>query len=155
MKERPDRNQSFTIAHLWCLIVIAGILIFVNTHPIRPHDFWWHMAIGREILETGRIPTTDTLSYTMTGAPYPAYQMFWLMEIALYALYRAGGPALVVFVHGLIITSAYALLLLLARRISGSWRVAALSTLFAAALGLHDWNVRPQAIAFPIATLFL
>ncbi|MEA3397914.1 MAG: hypothetical protein U9R05_10670, partial [Chloroflexota bacterium] len=147
--------RKLSIEHLWCLIVMVGIFIFLNTHPIRPHDSWWHIAVGREIVATGQIPTVDTFSFTMSGTPYPSYQAFWLMEVALYGVYSLGGPALIVFVHSLVITSAYALLLWLSRRISGSWRSAAFATLFAAALGLNDWNVRPQAIAFPLAALFL
>ncbi len=154
-KRAPQQTIALSIEHLWCLIVLGGILIFVNTHPLRPHDFWWHMAAGREVVRTGRILTVDTFSHTMRGTPYPSYTMFWLVQVAFYAIYSLGGPALIVFAHGLVITSAYALLLFLARRVSGNWRVAALSTLFAAALGLHDWNVRPQAVAFPIAALFL
>lgn len=147
--------NSITIEHLWALTVLVGIFVFVNTHPIRPHDFWWHMAVGREILETGQIPQGDTFSQTMRGAPYPSYQAFWLMEAAMYGVYRLGGAALTVLLHGVVITAAYALLLWLGRRVSGSWRAAAAGTLFAAALGLNDWNVRPQAITFAIAALFL
>ena len=147
--------RKLSTEHLWCLSVMVGIFIFLNTHPIRPHDFWWHIAVGREIVATGQIPTVDTFSFTMNGTPYPSYQAFWLMEVALYGVYSLGGPALVVFVHSLVITSAYAILLWLSRRISGSWRSAAFATLFAAALGLNDWNVRPQAVAFPLAALFL
>lgn len=147
--------RKLSIEHLWCLIVMVGIFIFLNTHPIRPHDFWWHIAVGREIVATGQIPTVDTFSFTMSGTPYPSYQAFWLMEVALYGVYSLGGPALIVFVHSLVIASTYAILLWLSRRISGSWRSAAFATLFAAALGLNDWNVRPQAVAFPISALFL
>ena len=146
---------KLSIEHLWALTVLVGIFVFVNTHPIRPHDFWWHLAVGREILETGSIPQVDTFSYTMTGTPYPSYQAFWLMEVAMVGVYRLGGATLTVLLHGLTITAAYALLLWLGWRITGSWRVAALSALFAAALGLNDWNVRPQAVTFPIAALFL
>lgn len=113
------------------------------------------MAVGREILATGRIPSVDTFSSTAAGRPYPAYAVFWLPEVVLYLLYRAGGPALVVFAHTLTVTAAYGLTLLLAWRISGSPRVAALATLFAAALGIHDWNVRPQAATFFLAPLLL
>lgn len=147
--------NSIKIEHLWALTVLVGVFIFVNTHPIRPHDFWWHMAVGREILATGRIPQVDTFSFTMAGTPYPSYQAFWLMEVALYLVYHLGGPAFIVFSHGLVITAAYALLLWLGWRISGNWRAAAGGTLFAAALGLNDWNVRPQAVTFAIAALFL
>lgn len=155
MAEKHSTQRYLSIEHLWPLTVLIGIFVFLNTHPIRPHDFWWHIAVGREIIATGHIPLVDTFSYTAAGTPYPSYQMFWLIETALYLVYRAGGVALVVFVHSLTVAAAYALLLWLGKRISGSWRAAAFGALFAAALGLHDWNVRPQAVTFAIAALFL
>ena len=144
-----------TIAHLWGLAALMGIFVFVSTHPIRPHDFWWHITIGREIITTGKIPTTDIYSYTEAGRPYPSYQMYWLMETALYIIYRVGGPALVIFIHSLTITSAYGVIFYICKRITKSWRMAAFGVLFAAALGLNDWNVRPQGITFLLASLYL
>lgn len=147
--------SQITLAHLWVLVVILGIFIFVNTHPIRPHDFWWHIAAGREIVGTGRIPRVDTYSFTAPGEPYPSYQMFWLPEAVLFLVYDHGGSALVVFVHGLLVTAAYALVLGVAFHISRDLRVAAGVTFLAAALGIQDWNVRPQAFTFWLAPLFL
>lgn len=143
------------IEYLWALVALVGIFVFVNTHPIRPHDFWWHITIGREILATGKIPTTDIYSYTAAGQPYPSYQMFWLMEILLFELYKLGGPALVIFIHSLMISIAYGVILWLCKQVSNSWRIATVGVLFAAALGLNDWNVRPQGITFLLASLFL
>ncbi len=134
--------------HLWVLTVLIGIFMFINTRPIRPNDFWWHMAIGREIVNTGVIPAADIYSYTMLGESYSAYQRFWLSEIGLYGLYGLGGPALVIFVHSLIITTAYGLLLWLCRVVSNSWRIAALAVLFAVSLGITDSSVRPQTPSF-------
>jgi len=132
-----------------------GIFVFVNTHPIRPYDFWWHITIGREILTTGRIPLVDIFSYTANGQAYPSYQMYWLMEIFLFSIYRLGGSALVIFAHSLIICSAYGVIFWICKKASQSWRIAAFGLLFAAALGLNDWNVRPQGITFLLASLFL
>ena len=145
----------FNIEHLWGLVVLMGIFIFINTHPIRPNDFWWHITIGREILTTGTIPKVDVYSYTEAGQPYPSYQMFWLMDTCLYKVYTLGGPALVIFLQSLIITSAYLVVFWVCKLVTKSWRIAALSTLFAAALGMNDWNVRPQGITFLLASLFL
>ncbi len=145
--------RRFSIEHLWCLVTLAGIFVFTSTHPIRPHDFWWHARIGGEIVTTGQIPSTDSLSFTATGQPY-IYRV-WLAEVALYLLYTAGGPAAVVFAHSLSITAAYSLLLLVCQRLARSWRIAAFCTLFAAVLGLNDWNVRPQAISFLLGALCL
>lgn len=145
----------FTIEHLWGLVVLMGIFIFVNTHPIRPYDFWWHIAIGKEIVSNGSIPTVDVYSYTEAGQPYLSYQMFWLMEVILYSVYKFGGPELVVFLQSLLITCAYLVIFWICKLTSKSWRIAALGVLFAAALGLNDWNVRPQGITFLLASLFL
>jgi hypothetical protein len=65
--------RSFSIEHLWALITLAGIFIFLSTHPLRPHDFWWHAKAGQVIATTGRIPLVDTFSYTVPGKAYPAY----------------------------------------------------------------------------------
>ncbi|MEI6502005.1 MAG: hypothetical protein WCP21_13375, partial [Armatimonadota bacterium] len=127
----------------------------VATHPIRPHDFWWHLAIGREIVATHHIPQADAFSYTAPGAPYPSYNVYWLADAGLYLAYAAGGPARSVFVHALIITLTYGFILVLCWRLSGSGRVAAFCTLAAAACGFENWNVRPQAIAFYLAALYL
>jgi hypothetical protein len=130
----------FGIEHLWGLVALMGIFIFVNTHPIRPYDFWWHIAAGREIVTNGTIPTVDVYSYTEAGQPYPSYQMYWLMEIALYSIYKLGGPALVVFIQSLMVTCAYLVIFWICKLTSKSWRLAALGVLFAAALGINDWN---------------
>lgn len=113
------------------------------------------MAVGREIVQTGQIPAVDTFSQTMKGQLYPSYSMFWLMEVFFYLIYSVGGPALIVFSHSLMVSAAYAIILYLCWKISGSWRVAAFSMLFAAALGINDWNVRPQAVAFLLGALYL
>ncbi len=148
-------NLQLKIEHLWGLLALVGIFTFVSTHPIRPQDFWWHIAAGQEIVTTGKIPTTDIYSYTEPGQAYPSYQMFWLMESVLYELYHLGGPALVIFFHSLWVTAAYGVLFWICKQSTRSWRIAAFSVLFAAALGLNDWNVRPQGITFLLASLFL
>ncbi len=145
----------FNIEHLWGLVVLMGIFIFVNTHPIRPHDFWWHITIGREILTTRAIPKVDIYSFTEAGRPYASYQMYWLMETLLYAVYKAGGPALVILLHSMLITSAYIVVFGVSHLVTKSFRIAAIGTMLAAALGMNDWNVRPQGITFLLASLFL
>jgi len=151
---KPFKFQ-LSIEHIWGLTALVGIFIFVNTHPIRPHDFWWHITIGQEILSTGKIPATDVFSYTANGNSYPSYQAYWLMEVFLYSIYKLGGPALMVFIHSLIITSAYAVIFWISKKTSKSWRIATFGVLFAAAMGLNDWNLRPQGITFLLASLFL
>ena len=155
MKRFAEIYQKISIEHLWPLVVMVGIIAFLNTHPVMPHDYWWHMAIGRDILSEGAIPMTDIYSYTQPGAPYPSYQQFWLMDIILYLVYQAGGLILTILVQTLMVGSAYGLILWLAFLKTRNWRAAALAVLFAAALGFGNWNVRPQAVTYFFAVLFL
>jgi hypothetical protein len=155
LKRFQTLMASITIEHLWAIAVMVGIFVFLNTHPIRPHDFWWHIAIGRDIVNSGKIPQLDTYSYTQPGAPYLFYDQFWLMEIALYKLYQAGGAILVVLAHTLMIIPAYFLLMLLSWRLTHNLRATAFGVLFAATLGFGNWNVRPQAISYLLGVLVL
>jgi hypothetical protein len=143
------------VKQLWVVTLILGIFAFVNTHPIRPHDFWWHLALGREIALTGQIPPVDVYSFTMSGQPFPSYQMFWLVDLGMYGLYSLGGPALVIFVQSSIITTSYLLILIICYQISRRWGVSTLAIFFAAALGVHNWNVRPQSISYLIGAAYL
>ena len=152
---RISRLKNLEIQHLWAVTVILGVFVFVNTQPIRPNDFWWHMAIGREISASRSIPVVDEYSHTMAGEPYPSYQMFWLPEVVMYQVYELGGPALIIFLQSVIITSAYAILLYLCWRISNSLRIASMATLFAIGMGIFNWTVRPQTISYLIGVLFL
>jgi hypothetical protein len=140
---------------LWPLAVLACLWAFVATHPLRPHDFWWHLKIGQETVATRHILQVDEFSYTMAGQPYPSFQAFWLADVLLYGVYSLGGPAVSVLAHTLLITGTYLLLYLLCLRVSWEARIAALGVLAAAALGFENWNVRPQAFVFPLFVLAL
>jgi hypothetical protein len=155
VKLRRDLLAQVRIEHLWAITVMVGIFMFLNTHPIRPHDFWWHLAIGRDLVEDRRIPLVDEYSFTQPGAPYPSYHQFWLMEAFLYGIYAAGGPLLIVLTQTAMIFPAYLLLLWVCYRRSNNWRAAALGIVFAFALGFGNWNVRPQAISYLYGVLVL
>ena len=147
--------DQLSIEHLWPLTVMIGIFAFANTQPVMPHDYWWHMAIGRDILASGSIPTVDVYSYTRVGEVYASYQQFWLMEVLLYLLYQAGGVILTLLVQSALVVVTYGLLLWLSWQQTRNWRAAALGLLFAAAMGFGNWNIRPQTVTFLLAALFL
>ena len=150
------RRLADTLPQLWAIVSLACIFIILGLWLVRPHDFWWHVRVGQWIVENGRLPHADLFSFTRAGEPW-AYQS-WVMEIIFYLLLHAGDLPLVIFFHAVVITAAYALLLLVNRRASGGdLRWAAMATIAAAALGFDNWNVRPQTISFLLfaVTLYL
>jgi hypothetical protein len=148
------RRRFPTLDHAWLFTAIALIAMRPLMMSIPPHDFWWHMATGRFIVETGAIPTTDQFSYTQAGEPF--YNQSWLAQVLLYALHEVGGVALIVLVQAVVIALAYGLLLLLCIRRSGAIRLSvAVLLLTTMPVSFDNWNVRPQSYAFPLFAAFL
>ena len=147
--------HKITPRMLWALGILTVVFTYINMSQISPNDFWWHMAVGREILSTGQIPTVDIYSYTMAGQPYLSYQMFWLMDIWLYWWYSLGGAELILFIQSLIVTSTYLIIMLMCWNNSRKWGATAFSLFFAVVLGIYAWSVRPQAISFLLGAIFL
>ena len=154
----PGRRArlALSLPQLWALACVVGVFIILSLQLVRPHDFWWHARVGRWIVENGAIPRTDLFSFTRFGEPY-AYQM-WLMEVVLCVLLAAGGLPLVIFANAVAIAGAYAILLRICHRsIGGNLRWASLAALAGAGVGMQNWNIRPQAISFPLfaVTMYL
>ncbi len=154
-KPKEATFGKLQLDHLWMILVFATLVVFNNTHPLRPHDFWWHLRAGQEIVTSGSIPTVDTFSYTMAGTPYDNYAAFWLMEVLYYLIFKLGGPALIILLNTTMITLAYGAVLYLCWAESRSWRLAAGATFFAIALGFDNWNVRPQSVSFLAGSVIL
>jgi tetratricopeptide (TPR) repeat protein len=52
-------------------------------------DVWWQVAIGRDILAHGSVPTVDRFTAAALGRPY--HDSHWLFQILLAAADRVGG----------------------------------------------------------------
>jgi hypothetical protein len=140
---------SLKFDHLWAIIIIAGIFSFSNMSVIRPNDFWFHIAYGRNFFHTGQLPVNEQFSFTHTG-PYPSLYNYWLAQVFYYVVYEIGGAALVVLVSSLLFTGACYLIFRLGLNKTGDWPAAALGTLFAVILGITSANIRPQLLAYPL-----
>lgn len=146
-----------TAPQLWAFACLAGVFIRLCRAVVMPHDFWWHVRVGKWILENGYVPDRDLFSFTRAEQPF-GYVLYWLADVTLYLLLRAGGLPLVIFSCALVITTAYGLLLWLNVRTSdGDVRWAATATLLAAGVGMSSWSTRPQVLSFLLfaLTLFL
>ena len=59
--------------------------------PRLDEDTWWHLAVGRWVVEHRTVPDTDPFSRLGQEGHIPWVAYSWLHEVALYAAYRAGG----------------------------------------------------------------
>ncbi len=148
------RSTGLTLDHVWIFAALAFIALRALLTPIPPNDFWWHMATGRLIVESGQIPTVDSFSYTRAGEPF--YNQSWLGQLVMYGLYQIGGLALVILAQAALLAGTYGLLLRLCLRRTGQLRLSVAFLLVATMPASFDnWIVRPQTYALPLFVAYL
>ncbi len=90
---------GFFYLALICLFFSVGFIFLSQT--VWDYDFWWHIATGRYIVETGHLPQSDPFSFTSilpeNSNLYPDRERFilsqyWLAQIISYLLYNKFGP---------------------------------------------------------------
>jgi hypothetical protein len=89
--------------------LLSVLAVAAAATAIRNFDYWWHLATGRLILATGRVPAADPFSFTAAGAPWVDHE--WLFQVLAYAGHRFFGPAVLV---GLKTAAVLAMALMLA-----------------------------------------
>jgi len=79
--------------------LVLGAIVFAITvgKGVRDPDYFWHVAAGRFMAQTGSVPSTDPFSFTWNGQPWTPHE--WLTELMIHTLTSAVGEvgALVVF----------------------------------------------------------
>lgn len=142
-----------SLRRVYVLITSALVAFAALVRPIPPNDFWFHLATGRLILDSGAIPTVDTFSHTQAGAAF--FNQSWLAQVVLYGLHRAGGIPMVLIAHAALLVLAYGLFLWLCLRRSARTRLSVLLVLgVVLPASVMNWTVRPQSLALPLFAVF-
>ncbi len=147
----PSSNRSYDL--LWlslALLVLLPIAFFLS---ITPHDYWYYVRLGKDIMESGAIPAVDTLSYTYAGTPTP-YQP-WLAEILFWDAYSLGGATLTFLLRGICIGTAYAVLWLSIHDAGAGTKLATFITILLGLSSSTNWSIRPQMFAYPLFAVAL
>ena len=63
--------------------VFLLLAIFFTTTIKTSADTYWHLAVGRQIVELGKIPTVDTFIYGPVDKTFKSVE--WLFDIVLYS----------------------------------------------------------------------
>ncbi|NJP05365.1 MAG: hypothetical protein HC837_06950 [Chloroflexaceae bacterium] len=88
----PETNRrvpALRLEHLWVLVILGGVAIFISLSRTLPNDFWWHLKAGELIATTG-LPTTNIFAWTLPADTPYVYQS-WLGEWLFYILYQLVG----------------------------------------------------------------
>jgi len=146
--------SAIRLDHAWVSAAVTVVLLIGWARPVPPFDFWWHLALGRDIAQHGALPSIDEHSFTQLGSAY--FDQPWLAQLAMFGLHAAGGVELVVLVHGLTIAAAASVVLWLAWRRTRRLRLSALVVLLVTVpLTAPSWVPRPQAFASLLFVLMI
>lgn len=152
LTEKPSWLFRLELEHLWLAVPLLLVIWISSAVPLPALDFWWHLKSGQIILQSGSIPTTDLFSYTAAGKAYILQN--WLAEVLLYLVYRAGGPALVIFFNTLLLVAALVPIYALCLRGASNRRAAVMAACLAAVPLAFQGNIRPQAFSFVMFAWF-
>ena len=129
------------------MIVMLGLLIGVEQDP----DFWWHLRIGRWMLDNGRLPNQDVFTYTVTSHAWTDHE--YLTEILMWLTYCTFGVTALVIAFGLLTWAGFWLIYMQVRR--QPFVFVGVGLAIAAVAGAPIWGPRAQMITFVLSCLEL
>jgi hypothetical protein len=147
----PSRSRSYDL--LWLSLALLFILPIAFFLSITPHDYWFYVRIGKDIVESGVIPTTDTFSYTYAGRPI--FYQPWLASVIFWFAHSLGGATLTFLLKGICIALAYAIIWTLMREAGTGTKIATLLTILLGFSSSMNWSMRPQLFAYPLFAIVL
>jgi len=126
-------------------IALLGAWLFsilIVIYPIFDFDLYWHLANGREMVNTGHIVSEEIFSYTHPGEKFANHE--WLGQILFYLIWQHFGPY-GLFGMKLLITAGVVLLLYRTiRSVGGEPVAAAILCGFAIFAGINRFHERPE-----------
>jgi hypothetical protein len=142
-----ERLSARTLLLGGVLIVVLGLFTGSEQDP----DFWWHLRIGRWMVENGRLPSSDIFTFTASGHAWTDHE--YLTEILMWLTYSAFGLTALVIAFGLLTWAGFWLIYLQVRR--QPYAIVGVGLTIAAIAGAPIWGPRAQMITFALSCLEL
>jgi hypothetical protein len=142
-----------TLARLWAFLAI-GLPVFASfLANLSAVDLAYHLRAGEMMLDTGRIPTTDTFTFTAAGAPWLNQQ--WGAQVVLAAAYRLAGWTGLVILRAALVGVIFGFLFEACRRRGLDLRRAAWLTIAAFVVTAVALALRPQLFGMALLAITL
>src|SRR5438445_10717748 len=129
------------------MVVMLSLFVGVEQDP----DFWWHLRIGRWMVESGGLPSHDIFTFTVPAHVWTDHE--YLTEILMWLIYSAAGLAVLCIVFGLITWAGFYLIYRQVRH--QPFGVVGVGLAIGAVPGAPMWGPRAQMITFALSCLEL
>lgn len=141
------------ISDVFFLTIFISVLLMGSQMLGIDSDLGRHLVLGRYILDTGEVPTTDILSHTNFGNARPPYE--WLSQILFSLFYKLMDLNGVIFLTALGVASSFALLYRDAVRKSQKPLLSILIVLIGVAASSIHWLPRPHIFSILFLIIWL
>ena len=144
-------------ARPWVSVPLLGALLVFVTGTMSPSvlsdpDSYWHVAVGRWMVEQRQLPTHDMFSYSAPGVAWTAHE--WLSELAIYgAFHTAGFAGLTILVSACFALTAGYLLRFLFDRLEPVHAIP-VAAVFLAVISTH-FLARPHVLVWPLTAIWV
>jgi len=146
-----DRYAYLTVP----LLLAAGALLYLSFGytEMQGSDMWWHIASGRELLQTRTLWMVDDWSYTAHGQDWLNHE--WLSDIIFYGWVSLWGVESLVYWKWLVIAGTFLALQQALSRESGSPLAGLVCAVMAVAIAAPFLDVRPHLYSLLFYSLLL
>ena len=153
-EDAPETGRVHPALGLLVVAALFGSVLVFSAGKIANFDIWWHLSVGRQIVQTRSLASTDDLNHTHRGLEYE--NECWLFDLASYGLWNAGarGEALVMARIALFLAT-FALVFAAARRTRAPLPIVAALCYLAVVLILHRFFIRNFAVSYVFFAAYL
>jgi hypothetical protein len=146
-RSRGSSAWSETLPRM--LLLSAGVVLYLSfgNTEMAGSDLWWHLAAGRELVQTGTPWMVDSWSFTAAGSDWHNHE--WLAGLIFYGWAETFGLVSLVYWKWLLVVATFLLLQLVLRRQTDNDLAAFIGAAVAIAIAAPFLDMRPH-----IYTLF-
>jgi hypothetical protein len=130
-------------------VMTITLALFISAE--QDPDFWWHLRIGRWMVENGRLPSTDIFTFTVPNHIWTDHE--YLTEILIWLVYSTFGVGVLCIVFGLITWAGFWLIYRQVRH--QPYVIVGVGIAVGAIAGAPIWGPRAQMITFALSCLEL
>ena len=139
--------------HPLVLILTGFALLSCFSASFQSNDGWWHLELGKYILEHHRLPVPDPFGEEVVR--HFNLTQEWLTEVVFYPIYRLGGYGALVLFRALILMAACAAIGLLVWRRAGRFYLSIAAALAPATVLYLSATDRPHIFTIFFTAVFL
>ena len=127
------------------------VSFFLFTSSEQDPDFWWHLRVGRWMVENGRLPSVDLFTFTVPAHVWTDHE--YLTEILMWLTYSTAGLGALCIAFGVITWLGFWLIYRQVRQ--QPFVIVGVGLALGAIAGSPIWGPRAQMITFAMSCVEL